>query len=708
MGRGPKTARRDARSLYLLARAAEEDLNERAASGSAIVLAATGLGGELGFSGNGCESLQAGHGGVIGFVKCLAMEWPEVMVRAIDMNASQSIGEIVETLLSELRDPQGPLEVGSWDDRRVTWEPFSAPLETSGAAKIEINSSSVILLTGGARGITAAIAKELARRYQPTLILAGRSELIEESPETQPLATAAEIKKALIASLSTNGSVQMSKVEVAYNKLMRCREIRENIAAMEAAGSHVEYHAVDVRDETAVKRLIEHIVSSQGRLDGVIHGAGVIEDKLVKDKVPESFDRVFGTKVDSVAHLVKYLPQDKLKFMALFSSIASRFGNRGQSDYAAANEVLSKLAAELDRRWDARVFAVAWGPWSGTGMVSDLESHLTARGITLISPAEGADHLINEILYGSKGESEIMIAGGAAKLGHGHREPSVDVDLPRIRTNPPPATGPNQAWHTMNSQLRQTTDGPDKHHRVFVLSAASRAELVNRAQSVRHALTADTALHDLAATLAADRNIGPQRLAVIAATTDELKDRLDRALGRLQDTSRAKIRDNAGIYYVDAPLYQPGSVAFLYPGEGAQYLGMLAGLPERFPAIESILEKCREIEPQLELPVGTMQRCLCSAASEDPQVEELLQSFSFSIFAVMACSWCLGDVLGSLDITADMIAGHSAGESSALFAAGAIPDDTPFSVLHTIADIGRHDDSDSAMLAVGAGKTARR
>jgi NAD(P)-dependent dehydrogenase (short-subunit alcohol dehydrogenase family) len=159
--------------------------------------------------------------------------------------------------------------------------------------------------------------------------------------------------------------------------------------------------------------LLDDIERRFGGLDGVIHGAGVIEDKLVRDKTPESFDRVFGTKAESALILSRRLRPERLKFCVFFASIASRYGNKGQSDYAAANEVLSKLAIALDRRWPCRVFSVAWGPWSGVGMVADLAQHLTQRGLQLISPEQGPVFLVDELLHGHKGESEVIIAGGA-------------------------------------------------------------------------------------------------------------------------------------------------------------------------------------------------------------------------------------------------------------------------------------------------------
>jgi NAD(P)-dependent dehydrogenase (short-subunit alcohol dehydrogenase family) len=263
------------------------------------------------------------------------------------------------------------------------------------------------------------VARQLAEEYGALLILVGRSPLPEgeEDADTAALTDPGELKAALIKRHQTNGDKpKAAQIESKFQRIMRDREIRANLDAIRAAGSEVHYFQVDVRDRSALTDLLKRINKEFGGIDGVIHAAGVIEDKLVRDKEPESFDRVFHTKVDSAAVLAEQLDPGRLKFCVFFSSLASRYGNRGQSDYAAANEILSKLAADLDRRWPARVLAIAWGPWSGVGMVADLEKHLTARGLKLISPDEGPRFVVEELAFGRKGEAEVIIAGGAEKL----------------------------------------------------------------------------------------------------------------------------------------------------------------------------------------------------------------------------------------------------------------------------------------------------
>jgi NAD(P)-dependent dehydrogenase (short-subunit alcohol dehydrogenase family) len=151
--------------------------------------------------------------------------------------------------------------------------------------------------------------------------------------------------------------------------------------------------------------------ASHGEVAGLIHGAGLIKDKLIRQKSVESFDRVLETKLDGALNLIRLVRGDSLKFTALFSSIAGRFGNVGQSDYAAANEILNKLAHWLDRRWSGRVVSLIWGPWSGVGMVSQLESHLGSRGLGMISPESGGSLLTNELRFGRKGDVEVIYSG---------------------------------------------------------------------------------------------------------------------------------------------------------------------------------------------------------------------------------------------------------------------------------------------------------
>jgi NAD(P)-dependent dehydrogenase (short-subunit alcohol dehydrogenase family) len=322
-------------------------------------------------------------------------------------------------LAAELSDREGPFEVGYLGSQRVTWKPEPAPLPLESSGEPLFGPGTTVLVTGGARGIASAIVIELARRYRPKLVLIGRSPLPPdvESPDTAGLQAPAEIKAALIDRCQREGRPAVpAEIEAAYQRLTADREIRRTLALARQSGAVVEYHSLDVRDEAAMREILADLDRRHGGADVVLHAAGVIEDKLVRDKTPESFERVFSTKADSAMILARLLRPEQVKACVLFASIASRYGNAGQADYAAANEVLSKLAAELDRRWPGRVVSIAWGPWSELGMVAHLEKHLAARGVALMTPDVGTAFLIDELNHAVKGEPEVLVAGGAVHL----------------------------------------------------------------------------------------------------------------------------------------------------------------------------------------------------------------------------------------------------------------------------------------------------
>jgi NAD(P)-dependent dehydrogenase (short-subunit alcohol dehydrogenase family) len=426
--------RREVKGLVYLAQAAAKDLMRAGETASAWVMAAAFIdgasegttGGRLPrwrrASGMALARQEAarlahfpGHVGVAGLMKTLAQEWPAVACKVVHLDAANSPHDLADQLLREMVADDGLVEVSYLGSQRRCFRPIPAPLDESGPPYLTIESDWVVLVTGGARGITAEVACELAERYRPTLLLVGSSPppAAEEPAQTAGLTSPQQLKAALVEHMREGSEpVTLAQVEAAYRRLLKEREVRRNLARMREAGARVSYYQVDVRDEQAMAHLVEQAYRRFGRLDGVIHGAGVIEDKLIEDKPPDSFDRVFDTKTDGAFLLGRVLRADSVRFLAFFSSTAGPFGNRGQSDYAAANEVLNGLAAHLDRRWPGRVMSLNWGPWM-TGMVSpELQREFARRNIQLLSARQGRAAFDRELRFGRKGEAEIILARG--------------------------------------------------------------------------------------------------------------------------------------------------------------------------------------------------------------------------------------------------------------------------------------------------------
>lgn len=406
------------KGLFLLARAAGPNLERAAARGGGALVAATAMGGTFGSIAADLDFFP-GHGGVAGLVKTLAREWPEVRARVVDLDPREEPGMLADRVVGELLEDDDWSEVGYDRGLRVRLQAVASPLGPGPMSSFTLNPGEPVVVTGGARGITAAVVLELARRWRPTLLLLGRSPLPvgPEDPETARIAPATELKAVLHARLRRSGeSVTPGDLDRAYRATLRAREIRANLAAFRSAGATVDYARVDVRDPSALAPVLDGWRRRFGEPVGLIHGAGVIQDKRIGDKTPESFDHVLGTKLDGALNLAGLLRPESIRFAALFSSIAGRYGNLGQSDYAAANEVLNKLAIWLDRRWPGRVVSMIWGPWSGVGMVSDLEGHLGGRGLGMIPPEIGRSILPDELALGRKGDVEVIAAGDLGTL----------------------------------------------------------------------------------------------------------------------------------------------------------------------------------------------------------------------------------------------------------------------------------------------------
>ena len=400
---------------------------------SPSVLSVTRMGGHFGSDGALDQDFSPASGAQGGFIKSLSREQPDWNCKVVDLEVGLSNEAAVSTLLAELAIRDGIVEVGYKQNRRITLSVGRSSL-VPGSMPRTLNQESVVLITGGARGITAEIAIELAKEFRPTLVLVGRSRLVAD-PYLE-IADQRTLRTVLTDKLRQRANrVTPAMVETELRAIQNLRAMRSNIAAMQAAGATVHYETADVGSETEFGALIDRIYEQHGNIDAVIHGAGVIEDKQVLDKSIESLERVLRPKVRGAIALTRKLRPDGLKWIAFFSSVSARFGNQGQSDYAAANEILNKLALRLNQQWKARVVSINWGPWkSGTGMVSEeLANRFAEAGVQLISPPAGRRAFIEEILFGPKQEVEVLWGGPIPKRHEtSESDPTISKRLPLL------------------------------------------------------------------------------------------------------------------------------------------------------------------------------------------------------------------------------------------------------------------------------------
>ncbi len=351
------------------------------------------------------------EGARAGFTKALGREWEHVTSRRLDIEPGvppdRAAGWICDELFLE-----GATEVFRGVDgarRAVELVDVALPVRD-----MPLEGEPVVLLTGGGRGITARVALELAERGPCTLVLVGRSPAGEDPLDED--SAKARIRKQLTASGERATPVA---IERHLRPLRNAEEVRSNLVAMAAAGATVAYERCDLSDTVAVEALVEEVVGRYGRLDLCIHGAGVEESRLLEDKDDAAFHRVFDAKAVGGLVLAQALPSGAR--LISMGSVAGRFGNTGQADYAAANEAMAQVCRA---RGDA--LHICWTAWGDVGMASrgGMDSLLTRRGVDLLPADAGAACCVDLLLSGASGE--LVVAGSLGDMEPAPSHPLVD------------------------------------------------------------------------------------------------------------------------------------------------------------------------------------------------------------------------------------------------------------------------------------------
>ncbi|MFQ4144612.1 SDR family NAD(P)-dependent oxidoreductase [Chlorogloeopsis sp. ULAP02] len=276
----------------------------------------------------------------------------------------------------------------------------------------QIRPSSVFLVSGGAKGITAKCTIKLAQQYPCKFILLGRSELLETEPEfAQDCFDEATLKKRIMEYLLAKGEkpTPMS-VQKIFNQISSNREIKQTLAEIQQAGGQAKYINVDVTDTQALNQKITSAVTQMGEITGIIHGAGNLADKLIEKKTEQDFEKVYTAKVQGLENLLACVKPNQLEHLVLFSSVTGFYGNIGQSDYAIANEILNKSAHSFKQKYpQCHVVAINWGGWDSGMVTPQLKKEFAKRGIDIIPVEAGTQMLVNELHPAYHNTTQVVI-----------------------------------------------------------------------------------------------------------------------------------------------------------------------------------------------------------------------------------------------------------------------------------------------------------
>ena len=437
-GESHKNAKVILRSTFLLAKCLKDALNNAPTGARSSFITVARLDGQLGYSGEGMQTIP---GGLLGLTKTVNLEWPNVFCRAIDIHPAMDPKKAADCVLAECTDPnRGIVEVGRSDSGRCVLIPTTDTVAAeSGAETSPVDGSSVFIVSGGAKGVTAECVVKLAAIAGGTYILLGRSGL-DAIPDWAEGLDEAELKKAGMEQLKASGEKPTPvKVQALLNPIESTKSIQSVMGRIEASGGKAYYLSCDVSDADALKKGIEGLTAETGPVTGIIHGAGVLADKLIDKKTAEDFDWVYGPKVDGLAALLACVDAEQLKHLSLFSSAAGFFGNPAQSDYSIANEILNKSAMDFKARYpECHVTTFNWGPWDGGMVTPELKKLFAERNIAVIPIDEGTDIFVNDMTATSNGSTQILVgssmefdngdASGELKTYHVTRQISVHLN----------------------------------------------------------------------------------------------------------------------------------------------------------------------------------------------------------------------------------------------------------------------------------------
>ncbi|MCI0366384.1 MAG: SDR family NAD(P)-dependent oxidoreductase [Phycisphaerales bacterium] len=356
---------------------------------------------------------SAWRSGVAGLARTVALEHPACSVRAIEVERGErSPSEIAGIIAGEIvtSGTTDTLRVDAAGQRTVLQE-VEQPINGDIDSRL-LAGKPVIVASGGARGVTAACLLAAAEIAPLRVALIGRTASMPEPVGLSEVSDAAGLKTALLAAARTRGETPTPRqLESKTRLILSNREINRTLEAFRRLGSEAIYISVDVTDEAATEQAISRIRARWGHIEMLVHGAGVLADKRIAEKSPEQFMRVFGPKVLGLKSLLHATRDDTLRFICIFSSVAGRYGNAGQADYAMANAALNQIAKEEAARRGPQciVRSLNWGPWDGGMVTPELRNHFAAKGIPVIATQDGVEAFVRELQHKSTDPADVDV-----------------------------------------------------------------------------------------------------------------------------------------------------------------------------------------------------------------------------------------------------------------------------------------------------------
>ncbi len=323
-------------------------------------------------------------GGAASFARTLHLEAKSLNTCVVEVPLDHP--DAAAWVLAEALAARGYVEA-RYDSDGKRWQPVLRPLliETD-ECELPLTTNDVLVVTGGARGITAECALRLARESGARLAIFGLSQSAADD------------------------------------------EIVSNLERMKAAGIEFRYYSVDVTDAAATRETIREVERDLGPVTAILHGAARNVPCLIENLNSEAFSETLAPKIRGPQNLLAAINPERLRLFITFSSVIARTGLPGEAHYGIANEWLTRLTEHWQTTHPhCRCLAVEWSVWSGVGMGARLGTveELARQGITPIPVEKGLDALLSLLRRKSTNVAAVVM-GRLTDL------PTLEVERPEL------------------------------------------------------------------------------------------------------------------------------------------------------------------------------------------------------------------------------------------------------------------------------------
>jgi malonyl CoA-acyl carrier protein transacylase len=325
--------------------------------------------------------------GLLGLFLSAAQEHPAVQFRTLEIGRDT---DLRAALCDALDRGYTMVEMAHREGRVFTSEGRVAPLVFRDPSSLELSPGDVVIMSGGATGISAHLARSLVP-FKPRLVFLGRTSLDPGMNTVKPHPT------------------HPPSESFAFED--RALEITRTLADLHSSGIEAFYHTCDVADPEAVRAVMDEVANRYGKVRGIIHGAGVLRDGFLSQMTPDDFSMVTDIKFLGAWNLFMAAQKAGLRFFVGLSSVAAIQGNPGQTNYAAANRLMSALLRSLRRKNGAiRFKALMLPPIEGAGMAEDpdVRELMRRKGASYIHVNELAGLFCREIFASPADDDWVM------------------------------------------------------------------------------------------------------------------------------------------------------------------------------------------------------------------------------------------------------------------------------------------------------------